>query len=468
MKIVYLHFHLKTGGVTTVLKTQVSTVQPHCDTLVLTGDRSSTVLPCPIVEIPEIGYDTRENPPANPDRVADSALRAIHSVWPGGCDILHIHNPTLAKNRHLLAIIKRLQQSGTNLFLQIHDFAEDGRPGAYFYEDYPENCHYGVINAKDARILEAAGLKKAGLHLLPNAVESILVPERLSVDPQILYPVRAIRRKNVGEALLLSLFLRRGQRLAITQPPNSPMDIASYRDWMDWSNMAGLPVDFEIGINADFPSLVGSAESMVTTSITEGFGLAFLEPWTAGKLLWGRRIEGLCVDFEKNGGRLDTLYDRLNVPLHWIDINAFSRVWHKTVRDASARFGHAIGVGKAETAFTRMTRGGQVDFGLLNEKFQREVLTRMTADPSAKMALIEQNSWLAKPGVAKDPVELIRNNRLAIQQHYNTEQYGRRLLEIYHVVACQPVRHRIDRAVLVDAFFDLNHFSLLKWGGYEK
>jgi len=468
MKIAYLHFHLKTGGVTTVLKTQVSTVQAHCDTLVLTGDRSSTVLPCPIVEIPGIGYDARENPPASPDGVADSVLRTIRSVWPGGCDILHIHNPTLAKNRHLLAIIKQLLQSGLNLFLQIHDFAEDGRPGAYFYEDYPENCHYGVINAKDARILEAAGLKKAGLHLLPNAVENISVPKRLPVDARILYPVRAIRRKNVGEALLLSFFLRHDQRLAVTRPPNSPMDIASYRDWIDWANMAGLPVDFGIGINADFPSLVGGSESMVTTSITEGFGLAFLEPWTAGKLLWGRRIAGLCVDFENNGVRLDTLYDRLNVPLHWIDVDAFCRVWHKTVSDTSARYGHAIGAEMAQTAFARMTRGGQVDFGLLNEKFQREVLTRMTAEPSVKMALIEQNPWLAKPGVVKDPAGLIRNNRLAIQQHYNTEQYGRRLLAIYQVVACQPVRHRIDKAVLVDAFFDLNYFSLLKWGDYEK
>jgi len=38
MKIAFLHYHLKTGGVTTVLKRQVSALQGRCEVLVLTAN----------------------------------------------------------------------------------------------------------------------------------------------------------------------------------------------------------------------------------------------------------------------------------------------------------------------------------------------------------------------------------------------------------------------------------------------
>jgi hypothetical protein len=36
-----------------------------------------------------------------------------------------------------------------------------------------------------------------------------------------LYPVRAIRRKNIGEALLASLFIPKGRTVAVTLPPTT-------------------------------------------------------------------------------------------------------------------------------------------------------------------------------------------------------------------------------------------------------
>jgi hypothetical protein len=58
-----------------------------------------------------------------------------------------------------IKILKSLQKRGVNLFLQIHDFAEDGRPFDYFADEYPADCHNGVINQRDYEILLAAGLK---------------------------------------------------------------------------------------------------------------------------------------------------------------------------------------------------------------------------------------------------------------------------------------------------------------------
>jgi hypothetical protein len=466
MKIALVHYHLKTGGVTTVLKRQVAAIHEGCDTFVLTGNRAATALPCKVAEIPELGYDQPGVSPPAADVVAERMLKLLNEKWPGGCDVLHIHNPTLAKNRQFLQIIKRLQQAGVNLFLQIHDFAEDGRPDLYFEEDYPANCHYGVINARDAAILKAAGLDRAGLHYIPNAVESLAVNGNRCPKPQVLYPVRAIRRKNIGEAILLSMFFGDRQRLAITQPPNSPADAASYRDWIDWVKKNRLRVDFEVGKKTEFPILIGNSESMVTTSISEGFGLSFLEPWTAGKLLWGRRLGNICTDFEANGVRLNFLYDRLDIPLAWIDASAFSRDWKEAVISAVQRYGHHVASDAPTRSFARMTSGDKVDLGILSEKFQKQVLTRLTTEPSSKIELVSLNPWLSHPGEVEGSSTIIENNRLAVIEHYGTNQYRDRLMAIYDRIVNHPVCHRIDKRALREAFFDLDRFSLLQWGAY--
>jgi hypothetical protein len=467
VKIAFVHFHLKTGGVTTVLRRQVAAIQDACELLVLTGDRSSTVFPCEVAEIPELGYDRPGLSPPDPEKTAERVLKVLSETWPEGCDVLHVHNPFLAKNRSFLRIIKRLQQSGVNLFLQIHDFAEDGRPDVYFREDYPANCHYGVINARDAGILLAAGLDRSGLHLIPNAVDRLTVDTDQGPGTRILYPVRAIRRKNLGEAILLSLFLKNGQRLAVTQPPNSPSDAASYRDWVAWVGRNRLSVDFEVGKDADFGALMGAARSVVTTSIAEGFGFTFLEPWTAGKLLWGRRIKGICEDFETHGIRLASLYDRIDIPLALIDDKAFGCEWRQAVSRAAGCYGNTIADDAINDAFARMVRGQRVDFGLLSETFQRQVLERLIHDPTARADLVALNSWLSHPGRISNAPAMVEHNRRSVLEHYGMARYRTRLLEIYAWIAGHEVRHGIDKMALLDAFFDLDHFSLLKWGRYD-
>jgi hypothetical protein len=468
MKIALVHYHLKTGGVTTVIKRQIAAIQGACDTLVLTGDRAATRLPCEVVEIPELGYDRAGVSPPLPDRVAQRVLKVLSDRWPGGCDVLHVHNPTLAKNRQLLKIIKRLQQAGVNFFLQIHDFAEDGRPDVYTTEDYPANCHYGVINARDAAILRGAGLDGSGLHHLPNAIEKFSVNGCQFTKPQILYPVRALRRKNLGEAILLSMFFTNNQRLAVTQPPNSPKDILIYRGWIDWVRKHRLHVDFEVGKTVDFSTLLKSSESVITTSISEGFGLSFLETWTTGKLLWGRRLADICEDFEASRIRLDCLYNRLDVPLAWIDAEAFSHEWQAAVLIAAARYGHMVAPNAVNRALARLTRDEMVDFGMLSEKFQRQILAHLISKPVAKVELIALNPWLSNPGVVSDSTSIIENNRRAVLQHYGTRQYRHRLLHIYDQTVNHPVCHRIDKGALLDAFFDLDRFSLLKWGAHDE
>jgi len=467
MKIAFLHYHLRTGGVTTVLKQQVSALQGRCEILVLTGDRADTVLPCRVVEIPGLGYDHPDLSSPAPETTTEQVLKTLSDTWPGGCDVLHIHNPTLAKSQNFIPCIKRLQASGITLFLQIHDLAEDGRPGAYSLESYPENCHYGVINTRDKQILIKAGLEAFGVHLIPNAIYPLPAIRGSFPDGFSLYPVRAIRRKNIGEAVLLSMYLRPDQYLGITQPPNSQRDMGSYRDWQAYVKSNHLNVHFDVGRRHDFSALVGAASSMVTTSIAEGFGFTFLEPWSAGKMLQGRRIGDICTDFEEKGLCLDFLYDRLDIPVEWFDADDFFHTWQRTVIHAAETFGHSVAQEDMNHFASCLENDGVVDFGLLNERCQRQVLSYLLSHAGAKKHLISLNPRISFPGPEDNMQEILENNHRVVAAHYGVERYREQLLSIYNDVVQQPVHQHIDKQVLIDAFFDLDRFSLLKWGAYE-
>jgi hypothetical protein len=424
-----------------------------------------TPFPADIVHIPELGYSSDYKGSFDPQNVAQAIIKAIRSRFNGPCDVLHVHNPTLAKNRQFLRILKSLQDSDVQLFLQIHDFAEDGRPFAYFAEEYPANCHYGVINSRDYEILIKAGLKKNGLHRLENPVD-LYDARRLDQTPTVLYPIRAIRRKNIGEAVLLSLFFKNGQTLAITLPPNSPADMQSYESWKAFVKDQNLNVVFDKGLSHDFRTMVLSAASLVTTSITEGFGFSFLEPWIFGKFLWGRKLPEICRDFEMNGVQLKHLYAGLFVPLEWIDFLRFKNKWVTCVLNASTLFNFNIDQTRIRNAFDAISQDGTIDYGLLDEFSQKKVILQLAHYRKNREKLIRLNPFLSDPGKIAGKNALISENQAVIRQRYNPTLYRQRLGKVYHRVGSTAVKHRIDKTVLISEFFNLEKFSLLKWSAY--
>ncbi len=465
MKIAFLHYHLRRGGVTTVIKQQIDAIKSRSQVMVLTGEDPPNDFPAETATIPNLNYDIFRPKEAAPQETADQIIEAIHHFFRGPCDILHIHNPTLAKNRHMLAILKNLQSRNLRLFMQIHDFAEDGRPQAYLHEEYPQDCHYGVINTRDYQFLRRAGLQPEGLHLVANMVQPLQkAPEGKIAVPFVLYPVRAIRRKNIGEALLLSLFLKPDTRLYITLPPNSPADAASYRYWQVFANEKRLRVFFEAGLKYDFNQLVNSTRFFVTTSINEGFGFSFLEPWTIGKALWGRRLSALCQDFNHNGIDLNHLYDRLLVPIDWIDCQKFKARWVQCVTNCCRQYRIQLPQSSLDDAFQKITQDDVVDLGLLDEVFQSNIIEEMLANPAARRQLVHRNPFLRISEQIISADELIQSNHDAVLYQYGQKAYGQRLLQAYANVMQTDVRHKINKSKLLAQFFNLNDFSLLKWG----
>ena len=467
MRVAYLHFHLKTGGVTTVIRQQIDAVKHDCRVMAISGAAPEAFFPAPVVHVPGLAYDVEQAAPPDPKQVAQEILDALLRRWPEGCDLLHVHNPTLAKNRHLLAVLKHLADAGVRLLCQVHDFAEDGRPQAYFDAPYPENCHWVTINERDRRILLDAGLKPEGLHLLPNTVRPLPVSTESEKGRHVLYPIRAIRRKNIGEALLLSLFFPEGAELLITQPANSPQDLKSAADWQRFVESHDLKVAFNAGVGVDFPTLVGQSWFLLTTSITEGFGFSFLEPWTAGKLLWGRKLPDICADFEKSGLALDHLYQRISIPLPWLSETGFSEKWRECFASAHRRFSLPVERATVEDAWRAVTADGTVDFGLLDEAAQHAVIRSLRKEKGKRDELIRRHPFLQAPGQCKDAPGLVDRNRRIVLERYNLEIYRERLLDIYRATIEKEVEHAPDKAVILSAFLSPDRFSLLKWSAYD-
>ncbi|MDR2901259.1 MAG: glycosyltransferase family 1 protein, partial [Treponema sp.] len=322
MRVVLMHYHLRRGGVTSVLLNQAKMLaDAGYDILIISGEETDDVrLAFPHVVVKELQYDryrsenvgTRQEVSA---LIAENITKAMNDRWGQAADIVHVHNPLIQKNDALISALKILQKEGVRFLLQNHDLAEDFRPDVYISdEDYPENCHYGVINRRCFSFMRRAGLQAGGLHLLANEVVPVK-PEPNLERTRFLYPVRAIRRKNIGEALLLSLFIPQGTTVTITLPPTTDKDEEIYRNWVSLAEELNLPVEFEAGLKHSLSELMGSSIAVLTTSVKEGFGFSYLEPWAAGRAVIGRRIDYVCRDFEDAGIHFDSLYSSLKIPM---------------------------------------------------------------------------------------------------------------------------------------------------------
>jgi hypothetical protein len=477
LRIVFLHFHAKPSGVTRVIQQQMDALKDDAECIFIAGNNGNGETLGEewglrrVRIVAGVGYDG-----IRPEETAESTvsqiLKVIESQWPSGCDLIHVHNPLLNKNRDFLAMLKILQNKGIPLFLQIHDTAEDFRPGSYYSrEEYPANCHYGVINSRDYNLFLQAGLKHEGLHFLPNCVTPLvsLVQKQKEVgrdhyrSPLVLYPVRAIRRKNIGEAILLSCFFPPSVRLGITLPPSSPADYPSYEGWKAFSLRESLPVDFELGLVRPLSDWIPETLCMISTSIREGFGFTFLEPWTAGRGLIGRRIPPVIEDFQRLGIEFPDLYDHLFIPTDWIPLEEAKARWVGVVRETYAQYNLPLDPTMLETVWNRISGGGKIDFPYLHPLIAQRFIRQCRGSSKLRERLVELNPFLAtfvEKVETAESSELIESNRARVLSAYSLETYRERLLTVYHKVLNISAHHSIDKKTLLQSFLDPTFFYL--------
>jgi len=228
---------------------------------------------------------------------------------------------------------------------------------------YPSspNIKYIAINRYDQSRLIEHGIEENNVFYIPNSVDRSIIPpddrteelrkeivSREELDPSvrfILYPVRCVRRKNVEEAIFFTCYLNRlanGQTarnhdpiagkfhlLVSLKPENG--DDARYADQiLEFVRKHKLPVS--IGFNDlvvleretdpqdpgkieryGVGDILRVADLVITTSVLEGFGFAYLEPWILDRPVIGRSIPFITPDFQAKGMKLGHLYTVLIV-----------------------------------------------------------------------------------------------------------------------------------------------------------
>ncbi len=425
MKLAIGHYHLNRGGVTRVIENQLLALdsalddrEPH-EALIFYGGRREG-WPVQLAErlqrirlhlrpLPELDYDLEQPPSAGclESRLVEALQEAGFSPAE---TIVHLHNHAIGKNAALPRAVWDLAARGYGLLLQIHDFAEDQRPGNFqllaeagdghanwhgrLYPQAP-NVHFAVLNGRDRGVLQSVGVPSEQLHFLPNPVLALetlpdhdsarhKLQELFSVDSDarfLLYPVRGIRRKNLGEALLYSVLSPEGTVVGLTLPPLNPAERTRFDEWKAAAGRWQLPFRFDVGApgGLSFAENLAASDAILTTSIAEGFGMVYLEAWLANRMLVGRDLPEITEDFRAAGVDLSRLRSRLEVPADWIDMRSLRQTLLNAFRSTIAAYGHPEPANLSEQLDAKL-HGETIDFGDLDESLQAAVIDRASSD----------------------------------------------------------------------------------------
>jgi len=486
MRVAIIHYHLRSGGVSRVIQHAVSSLEGHdVQPVVLVGEKPTDgAVPHEKIKVIE-GIDYSDhNDGLTAEIIAERLVKGATEALGGAPDVWHFHNHSMGKNCALTEAVSVLARQNHRILLQLHDFPEDGRP--HLFKDlrkylgkgqihslgelmYPQatHIHYATINSRDMNLLADLGVDRSILHLIPNAATLECGPsDEWNPSPEggklILYPIRAIRRKNVGEFLLWSAFAGPDARFAVTLAPKSAADRIAYEHWIKFSAKEKLPVEFEVGMKDDTPfaERLKSAWIAVTTSVAEGFGLTFVEPWLVNRPVVGRRIPEIDHEFTDAGIDLSGLYEKLLVPLDWIDSEALRARIQKVYRAMLSTYDRELQPHDVDRALAAACEGDRIDFGRLDEKFQSEIILRLKHSPESRSEM--QPDTFVPRGEMHNRIE---QNRKAVIEHYSLEKYGNRLMDIYKDVANSETGE-VDQGLpvqkILDAFLSPERFFLLR------
>jgi hypothetical protein len=228
---------------------------------------------------------------------------------------------------------------------------------------YPStpNIEYIAINTNDYYRLLDHGIEPTRVWYVPNSIDKTLercdepcqdlkriLEDKKGIDPEtaiLFYPVRAIPRKNVEEGMYLTQMLNNLAsypefrekylldpkfHLVVSLSGSSAEEKQYTKRLQDFARENNLPVTIDIsdiiGLHREYDpgnpgrivkygvaDMYSLARMVITTSILEGFGFVFIEPWVMEKCVIGRNIPSVTMDFTKTGLSLDHLYSVLLV-----------------------------------------------------------------------------------------------------------------------------------------------------------
>ena len=474
MDLVVFHYHFDPGGVTSVVARAVRAFRMHLkreiNTIRLVSGRPTAAFPadldCSCLIWPELDYldpDALNGKPAVADARAAAGRLAKRLLQRfGGEDTLWwIHNHHLGKNPVFTQALLEIAAGTSNqrMLLQIHDFPERGRfqnlrflRSVLTTSPYPlsPGVRYAVINANDRGVLLSAGVPEERVALLENplAPYQAAAGDRLSMRrslaasrasfscrpsaPLLLYPIRAIRRKNVLEAALLTRLLGEANNLGVTLPGISKPE----RDYSDlvsraytdghvhglWNIGTLLP---EMGLG--FHDLIAAADMVLSTSVQEGFGYLFVNTLQWGLPLAARDLETLAGLKDLFEGYPAFFYDKLVCPLDESRRGRLCELYRRKLN----RLSDLLPAGRLtalEAEFSSLFGGEDVDFSYLPPDLQGEVLATL-GRKKALGRLREANLQTIREirGLFRTPAP---DRRAEVEERFGYLSYARRFWQL--------------------------------------
>ncbi|KPK74041.1 MAG: hypothetical protein AMJ79_14810 [Phycisphaerae bacterium SM23_30] len=289
-------------------------------------------------------------------------------------------NPAATYAFYLWTLKEYQAKTQKRFFVRVHDFAQQ-RPAnfanikkfqAHLPSDMPDwhqilypsapNIEYLAINTNDYFRLMDHGIEPTKIWYTPNCIDNSLLQhqpvrhdagglrrqleEEKGLDPEaavLFYPVRAIPRKNVEEAIYLlqmlnnlvqdleyrqKYHLERRFHLVVSLGGKSLEEKQYCTRLQEFIRQHHLPVTIDIsdlvGLHREYDpenpdhiikygvaDMYHISSMTVSTSVLEGFGFVFIEPWLMGHGVIGRNIPSVTMDFTKAGLSLDHLYNVL-------------------------------------------------------------------------------------------------------------------------------------------------------------
>ena len=422
MEIVIAHSHLNPGGVTRIIESQLESLAGN-QVSVLVGDipanEKKISKKAKVILVKGLNY--LEHRKYN-DKEALVLLHQTHAAIKRQVPakaILHFHNLNLGKNPIVTYAVYLLAKEGYFIFNHAHDFAEDRPKNLEFLKEilsdiflqrieevlYPKlpNYHYAVLNSFDYKRLLSYGIEKDRIEWLPNPVTFPISTEhankvnskteickqlKLSTKKLLVtYPVRVIKRKNIGEFILLAAIFKNEANFVVTQPPKNPKEIELYKKWVTFCQTKNIKIIFEAGTKVNFEQLLAGSDFCITTSYKEGFGMVYLEPWLINTPVAGRDIDFITKDFIDDGLEFQALYKELK-------INDYT------------------------------------DFKDLDMKQQMNIISSLVENKINRHDVLIQNPAVANM-LSAIPKETIEKNKSIIKKNYSPEEYGIKLQNRY-------------------------------------
>lgn len=509
-ELIIFHYHLRKGGVTDVVllslqalagslpgDVSIRVVAGCRDNLESVQQRLHKSLKHPINVswdiLPELNYlEAIKSPPDS-----SSLARLLLTRYGGREKLWWVHNYHLGKNPLFTSALLKAAQREQPLLFQIHDFPECARyenleklrKGVQeeIYPVYPW-VKYALINPRDLRLLQEAGIPSSLLFLLENPVPLQPLPEgdplRIkkemglawkkdfpAFDPEgalLLYPVRAIRRKNILEAGFLVKLLNRSANLLVTLPGISESESA-YSALVEKAFREGLiPGACGVGMRPDTPWLNYenfwlAADMILSSSIQEGFGYLFLNSLHWQKPLCARYLdimEGFSSLFPEESTHF---YHEVHAPLSEDQSERTLLEYRQKLEDLKVYMGEEKIRGLLSEVEEKL-QDKKLCFSYLPATIQLEIIQKIQED-KAYRSLCRQSNEKLLHRMEKMLKTAVPDSDRIIEQAYGKENYWNTLMQILESYAepTGPVEQSGDpvQQVLIEGFTTLPYVRLL-------